>query len=306
MKMQRMYASLLACLLPFQLYANDPFDIQPETLSDAAQIESDDPLIDYYPEINGSIEPSARTRKRRRARGEPKLAAFMGNIFEDILVLNRNLFLWNSFKVVATTFPLFVGARMIDEKLQNCFYDSNNHKNLNQMPAWCHDVAKASIAFPIVFLGLKGLLSKDKDEQYTSKIMLVGMPFVIWTKKLVKQMKFQACLRPWNEKFSCEERSFGGFPSGHMAQAMYTAVLYGVRYGPRYSIPLGVLAGFLGVTFVTCNRHYISQVIGGASFGTMYALAANTLVNSKMTENVKLGFKFDDRGAPTLSVAFNF
>ncbi len=253
-----------------------------------------------------SLDSKPRTRKRRRPVHGPKMAAFVGDIFRDIGILNRNLFLWNSFKVISTTFPLFVGARMIDEKLQRCFYDPSCHKNLNQMPSWCHTTAKVSIGLPLVLLGLDGLLSQDRDKFYTAKIMLVGTPFVIWTKKLVKQMQFESCLRPWNEKFSCVERSFGGFPSGHMAQAMYTAVLYGTRFGPQYALPLGFLATFLGITFVTCNRHYLSQVIGGAGFGTMYALAANALVDSKLTERVKLAMKVDERGAPTLSLAFDF
>jgi membrane-associated phospholipid phosphatase len=91
-----------------------------------------------------------------------------------------------------------------------------------------------------------------------------------------------------------------------MAQAMYVTVLYGMRYGPRYSIPLGLMAGFLGATFVSCNRHYTSQIVAGAAFGAMYALAANTLVSAKLTDRVKLGFKFDAEGSPTFSLAFNF
>jgi hypothetical protein len=267
-----------------------------------------DPLLHYQAptSFGESIEPVSRVRKRRRPHYGPRMASFWGDVFRDMFVLNRNLFLWNSFKVLTTAFPIFVGARMIDEKLQNCFYDPNCHKNCNQMPYWCHDVAKVSIALPIVFLGLKGLLSRDPDQQYTSQIMLVGMPFVIWTKTLIKQIKFDACLRPWNEHFSCEQRAYGGFPSGHMAQAMYVTVLYGMRYGPRYSIPLSLLATALGVTFITCNRHYTSQIVAGAAFGAMYALAANTLVTAKMTDRVKLGFKFDEQGSPTFSLAFNF
>ena len=307
MKKQRLALHLLLGLMSAQTICNSPLDS--DSLDQQAAQETDiESLVNYQaPRIfDESIERTGRTRKRRRRGGYSHAESILGEIFTDIITLNRNLFLWNTFKVISTTFPIFVGARMIDEKLQNCFYDPRHHKNCNQMPSWCHTAAKISIGIPIVVLGLQGLLSKDVEDRYTSQIMLLGMPFVIWTKTLVKMMKFDACLRPWNEKFSCEQRSYGGFPSGHMAQAMYVAVLYGTRFGPRYSIPLGALAGFLGVTFVTCNRHYISQIIGGAAFGTMYALAADKLVSSKLTERVKLGFKFDDRGAPTFSLAFNF
>lgn len=254
--------------------------------------------------------PTQYTTRTRRRQTKGYIGQAIGGIvsgaLKDIFVLNKNLFTWNTFKVASTAFPIFVGARMIDEKLQRCFYDQSCHKNINQMPAWCHDVAKASIALPIVLLGLDGLFSRDDDRRWTGQVLLVGIPFVIWTKKLVKQMQFEACLRPWNENFSCKERSFGGFPSGHMAQALYMAVLYGTRYGPRFAVPLGLLATFLGVTFVSCNRHYLSQIVAGGTFGTIYALAASKLVDMKLTEKVKLGLGVDEAGRPNFSMKVSF
>ncbi|MBZ5619617.1 MAG: phosphatase PAP2 family protein [Acidobacteriia bacterium] len=261
------------------------------------------------PSIFDGIPPEYTTRKRRRqnhgyvgqAIGEAITSAF-----RDILVLNKNLFTWNTFKIISATFPIFVAARMIDEKLQRCFYDGSCHKNVNQMPSWCHEVAKASIGLPIVLLGVDAFFSRNDDRRWTAQILLLGMPFVIWTKTLIKQIKFDACLRPWNEKFSCEQRAFGGFPSGHMAQALYMAVLYGTRYGPHFAIQLGLLAGFIGVTFVSCNRHYISQVIAGAAFGSIYALAASKLVDDKLANRVKFGIGMDGNGRPNFSVGVSW
>ena len=246
-----------------------------------------------------------RVRQKRGYVGQA-IGDTISGALKDIFILNKNLFTWNTFKVVSSAFPLFVGARMIDEKLQRCFYDGSCHKNINQLPSWCHDVAKASIAIPIVFLGIDAFFSKDDERRWTGQILLVGMPFVIWTKKLIKKMKFDACLRPWNEHFSKENRSFGGFPSGHMAQALYMAVLYGSRYGPRYAVPLGLLATFIGVTFVTCNRHYLSQVVAGSAFGSIYALAASKLVEKKLTDTVNLGLQVDHAGRPNFSVGVSW
>ncbi len=242
-------------------------------------------------------------RKRGNSSGQAVGGVITGAA-KDIFVLHKNLFTWNTFKVISMVFPLFVGARMVDEKLQRCFYDPRGKKNINQMPSWCHTVAKTSIAVPLVLLGSDLFFSKDKEKRWTAQIMLIGMPFVIWTKKLVKQMKFDVCLRPWHEKLSSgKARSFGGFPSGHMAQALYMAVLYGSRYGLRYAIPLSGLATFIGVTFLTCNRHYMSQLIAGGAFGTIYALAASKLVEKKMTDNVKLSIAVDGVGHPTFSAS---
>ncbi len=282
---------------------------EPE-IADATNESSFDSPYDSFEQTRKREFPyeyTNRIRKRRKkGRASQVLGEIASSVFQDILVLHKNLFTWNTFKIVSTVFPLFVGARMLDEKLQRCFYDASCHRNINQMPSWCHDVAKVSIALPIVLLGSDALFAKDDDRRWTGQIFLLGIPFVIWTKKLVKQMKFEACLRPWHERFSCEDRSFGGFPSGHMAQALYMAVLYGTRYGPRYALPLGLLASFIGVTFVTCNRHYFSQVIAGSAFGTIYALAASKLVDTKLADKVNLGLGVDEVGNPTLSLSMRW
>lgn len=241
-------------------------------------------------------------RRRKNHSASNVFGEIVSTAVKDILTLHKNLFTWNSFKVITAMFPIYVAARMVDEKLQRCFYDARTKKNINQPPSWCHDVAKTSIAVPLVVLGLDAFLAKDNDKRWTGQIMLLGMPFVIWTKKLVKQLQFDACLRPWHEKLTCgSERSFGGFPSGHMAQALYMAVLYGTRYGPRYALPLGGIAAFIGTTFVACNRHYLSQIIAGGVFGTIYALAASKLVDQKLADRVKLGISVDDAGHPSFS-----
>ena len=256
-------------------------------------------------DISEIMRPSCTPQLKRRRANKSASNVFgeiVSSAVKDILVLHKNLFTWNSFKVITAMFPIFIAARMVDEKLQRCFYDPRSRKNINQPPSWCHDVAKTSIAVPLVVLGLDAFLAKDDDKRWTGQIMLLGMPFVIWTKKLVKQLKFDACLRPWHEKLTCgSERSFGGFPSGHMAQALYMAVLYGTRYGPRYALPLGGIAAFIGTTFVACNRHYLSQIIAGGVFGTIYALAASKLVDQKLADNVKLGIAVDDAGHPSFS-----
>ena len=255
------------------------------------------------PPLCGSLEPA---RKRRRPNYYSSQAGhFIGSVVEDAIRLNANLFSWDSFKIVATFFPFYVSTRIIDEKLQNCFYEPAYHKNKNQLPGWCHEVAEWSIALPIIFLGQNAFFSRDQELQLTSRIFLIGMPFVIWTKDLSKKFEFDACWRPWNEHFSRKKRSKGGFPSGHMAQATFAAVLYGMRFGYKYALPLGALAGFVGVTFLSCNRHYLSQLVAGAGFGTLYAVAANKLIDSKLPPDLRLDCKLSSRG-PTACLSYKF
>lgn len=247
--------------------------------------------------------------KRHKAhypQGTTFAAQKIGGVLKDAFILNVNLFSWDTFKILASTFPLFIGARMIDENIQMHFYDPVYHKNIRQMPKWCHDVAQKSIAAPIVLLGIQAFTAQNREMQQTSRMLLIGLPFVIWGKEIIKKARFDSCYRPWNQKFGCKKRAYGGFPSGHTAEAVYVAVLYGMRYGPKYAIPLGLLAGIIGTTFVTCNRHYISQVVGGAALGAMYGVAANRLIDEKLSKDLTLGMSFDRHGSPALELSYRF
>lgn len=249
-----------------------------------------------------------RIRKKYPPRFGPVVGKFIQDVLYDAAMINYNLISWDSFKVITAVFPFFIGARMIDDRMHHIFYDPKHHRNINQMPlpSLCEGLAEFSIAAPIVFFGLQMFFSKSHEIRETNKVFLVGMPFVIWSKEIIKQFRFDACLRPWREEFSCKKRSFGGLPSGHLAETTYTAVLYGMRYGPRFGVPLGVLALGVGITFLSCNRHYASQMVAGAGVGAMYALAANKLINSNLEHNFDLGMKIDTAGNPTFSVSWRF
>ncbi len=236
----------------------------------------------------------------------PQVLRFTEDLLCDVAKLHKNLITWDSFKIISTMFPFFIATRMIDEKIQNCFYNACCHKNICQMPHWCKDIAKYSLAVPITLFGLEALFSSDDDLRTTGRVFLIGMPFVIFGKDLIKRAKFDACLRPWNQYFSCKKRAHGGFPSGHMAEASYIAILYGLRYGPKYAIPLGLMATFLGAAFLNCNRHYTSQLIAGVGLGAMYAVAANRLIDEKLEESLHLTVACDRNGSPCINVSYDF
>jgi membrane-associated phospholipid phosphatase len=253
------------------------------------------------------IDETPSKRRARYPEGVTHASQWMGGVMKDMFLLNRNLIAWDSFAIIASVFPFFVGARMIDEPIQMYFYDPVHHKNKRQLPHWCHDACKLMIGAPILLLGSQAFLSKEYEMRQTSRMLLLGLPFVIWGKTLIKKFKFDACLRPWNEKFSCEQRAYGGFPSGHVSEATYTAVLYGMRYGPAYSIPLGLLAATIGVTFVSCNRHLLSQVIAGAGLGAIYGVAANRVIDDKMrVRDLSFDVSVADNGQALFGVSYRF
>ena len=119
-------------------------------------------------------------------------------------------------------------------------------------------------------------------------------------------MDFDICRRPWHEKFSCKERALGGFPSGHTAEAVYTALLYGLRMGPRYAIPTGTIALIIAATFISCNRHYLSQIVAGAGLGTLFALSADKVIEKHLDKKIDLVFGMNNAGQPSVALSFRF
>jgi len=262
--------------------------------------------------------PCCRTPNRLRRKKEtrckscllcqdcPRKTKFKG-ILEDILSLNVNLINFDSFKTICAFMPAIGLARMFDKDLQGNFYDHSKHKNCWEPPIWVQETAKLSISIPIVFFGLKSFFSDHDEFCVTTRMLLLGMPFVIWSKEMLKKLKLDICKRPWNEHFSCKEQSLGGFPSGHAAEAVYTAMLYGLRMGQRYAIPTGAIALIIGSTFVACNRHYLSQIVAGAGLGVIYALAANKVVEKHLENPLQYSFDFGyDNKRPTVSFGLRF
>ena len=242
-----------------------------------------------------------------RTYSDRRITHILGDFCYDIYRINIGLFSWDSFKIFAVTTPFYVASRMIDDKLQNCFFDHVGKKNRNEPAQWCKEIARWSIGVPIALLGGQAILSRDEDMRITSQVFLEGMPFVLIAKDLIKKMDFEMCKRPYHEKFSKEQRCYGGFPSGHLAEATYMAVLYGMRYGPKFALPLGSVAAFVTAVFLTSNRHYLSQMIAGAGFGAMYAFSANSLINSKLAKNRDLAFGLAaENGGLAMNLSFRF
>lgn len=236
---------------------------------------------------------------------------FLGMIWRDVIDLNRYaVFSFDTIKVILATFPFYGVARLFDEKIQKAFHNECCHRDKNQAPTWCRDLSKYGLGIPIATLGLMSVFGGNQEFKTTGRIFLIGMPFVIFGKDIIKKFNFHANLRPWCDRFPCDKRALGGFPSGHMAEVTYMTVLYGMRYGVKAAVPLGIFSTFLGVTFLNCNRHYVSQLVAGAALGTIFAIAADKVIDKRLEEayNAEFSYAFDvnSTGAPSLKLSCIF
>jgi hypothetical protein len=222
----------------------------------------------------------------------------IGSAMQDVIDLHLNIISKETFIVIAATMSPYLISRQIDDHIQCHFFSHTNHKNINQCPHWCKSLVRFGIGVPIVAFGSQLFLSRDPEWREAAWMLLLGIPFVIFGKDVIKTFDADFCLRPWHEDF-CQDhkRGGGGFPSGHMAQASYIATLYGMRFGPKLAVPLTFFAAALGIIFVNCNRHYLSQLIAGAGLGAIYGIAANKVIDRKLSESWNVGLCIDRHGA---------
>ena len=243
---------------------------------------------------------------KHQQKGMHKFGHFIGDIVIDALRLHRYLFTVDTAKVITALMPVYLTARSIDEEVQSRFYDPVCHKNINQFHHSCHTFGKHGVGIPMVALSSLAFFAPDEDLRMTARMFAIGLPFVHSGKDVIKNLQTKSCLRPWHEDFSCKKRSSGGFPSGHMANITYATALFGIRHGIKWAAPLSLFAAFVFADFINCNRHYLSQMIAGAGFGVMYALAANKVIEKKLSERVTLAVGCDENGRHTFKVNCTF
>lgn len=84
------------------------------------------------------------------------------------------------------------------------------------------------------------------------------------------------------------------FPSGHTSSAFTTAGVVYKHFGPHWGIPAYLLAGYVGVSRLQENKHYLSDIIAGGVLGSYigYKIARHPEVSG----GVKLGPYFHNGG----------
>lgn len=206
---------------------------------------------------------------------------FFSRFFTEFIEINTHLFT-PQVLVAATSFvPWYVASRNVDYDLHSCFYDATCHQNINQLPRWVNELSGKGTIIPLVAFSSLSVFSRDVDLRITSSIFWKGVLSIWMVKNIIKNTtKGEFCCRPPCGEFK-KKKYYGGFPSGHVAETFYMATLYGLQEGVSWGLPLWAYASFVAGVSVTNNRHYVSQVVGGAALGTLYALASHQVVEEK-------------------------
>jgi len=188
---------------------------------------------------------------------------------------NRQLLAPDTLKILTTTTPLYIASRAGDHPLHHKFYSRKHHKNKRQLPQCCYHTVDIGLGVVMISLASLSLWSPDEHLQSVAQLYAVTLPYTWAIKKIIKRIKAEPCIRPKNQHFSRQQIYYGGCPSGHMMEGVYTAVYFGTQMGPWFGVPLGLFTAIMTIDFVTCNRHFISQMVAGAGLGMIFAYAAN-------------------------------
>ena len=91
-----------------------------------------------------------------------------------------------------------------------------------------------------------------------------------------------------------------------MFEAAYMTTVYGLQYGIKAGIPLGIFSSAMLGMSIACNRHYTSQTVAGIALGVIYGVAAHQLIERKLIEETSIDFCYDSRGLPNIRLAYYF
>ncbi len=236
-----------------------------------------------------------------------------GNIFnvfvQNLVDVNRAVFKSvDTLKILTWVLPVYLFARWSDDVVHASFYDAALHKNIFQMPKAFQQFTNTGVTALTVALALLPIVPKiDLDLRRTCSLFGEGVVSLAVVRTFLKNsLKARSSCRPWNGSFSNKQRAQGGFPSGHMAFAGYMTTLFGLRHGPKWGVPLSIFSSFAFFSSINCNRHYISQLVGGLGLGIIYGYGSYQVLNSRYGEHTNISFDLDKHNRPSIGISYDF
>lgn len=228
------------------------------------------------------------------------------DIFKDALAIHYNLLTWDSLKILGVFTPIYLASYVTDKRIHRQFYNPEKHKNINQIPLGVSGTIRSLTFASAMVLSSLAIVSPDPVLREVSRVFSIGYFSGIFAKNMIKKVKMDPALRPWNEKFSAERQAYGGFPSGHMFEASYMTLVYGLQYGLWALVPMGAYTASLFAASVISNRHFMSQAIAGLALGTVYGFAAHKVIQKNLSDKFSLDFGANDKGDPAMTFSYRF
>ena len=251
-----------------------------------------------------------------RGRGWVLAALLLGsvaraNLFTDLLydcyAIPRDFFTSRETYYVGAFFaPAFFASFSCDRPIHSCFYCRHQHKNLCQMPTWCHLASDKGAVVLGLGMGAGMLAWPDHEIREAGAAFSVGMTYMLVIKDLFKTIQCEENRRPRNGSFDRHKKYYGGCPSGHLGLAAYITTFMARSFGTVWAIPFGIWTALSFFASLNGNRHYLSQLIAGGCLGAAVGLAAAKVFCEYKTEQFSCKLAVDEGGGPVVRASYAF
>ncbi|NBP00370.1 MAG: phosphatase PAP2 family protein [Proteobacteria bacterium] len=237
-----------------------------------------------------------------------KVQGFFRKLINDSHEIIKEVPTFRTMKIASGFVPFFLIGKRVDPLIHEHFYDATLHKNKHKPPKALTFLLKDPVmAIPFSIYGLYSWCNTDTEKRREAQLFVTGLGLTWLSKVLLKQIKYDAGLRPWHEKHSSVRRAHGGNPSGHASMSTYLATYVWCVKGPWYGVPAALYASLIGSLSVTGNHHYTSQVVAGAGLGVIMGMATYTVLKKvRISENFQVDLATDYKGAIGVQLAYDF
>ncbi|MGY5352794.1 phosphatase PAP2 family protein [Wenyingzhuangia sp. IMCC45533] len=111
-------------------------------------------------------------------------------------------------------------------------------------------------SLPVIALGTTVLEKDFKGSKMFAKSGAANLAITFGLKALIEKE------RPNGENLK-------SFPSAHTSITFQSAAFIQRRYGWKYAVPMYIMAGYTGFSRVHVKKHFIEDVLAGASIGVL-------------------------------------
>lgn len=201
----------------------------------------------------------------------------LGDVFSSVKGGLGESFSKKNLAYLALGTSLILATYAQDDRIESYFQQNHPLRRASRVGDIAGTVLNSG--FPGIGVYCVGRLSDNGELTELGKLMFATSMVKWWLSLgLICSVRRE---RPETENLSVFEGGKASFPSGHVAGGFATATVLNEFYGPRIGIPAYLFAGFVGLTRLEDNKHYASDVVGGAVVGTLTALAVSRATRTR-------------------------